>query len=234
MTTPGPSLTSTQERVAKQFPAILTLAPEVYAKLVADEHALMAGDRARMQLLYEKLDHRRRILEAAGYSAQDIHEILLHVLHAFFVGDLNDASREMMPMYAGTSGDFDLNLERWRRACENVEQTFEHVLCALPPTLRIERTGEVTTVLVRDQLTRSARVRTHDAIKLLELVRAAGPQTPDWHMARVKLGMAQFMFEAISNGYAPEDLDRQREAVDGFLGKTTLHGSAWSAGDDRC
>lgn len=206
-------------RPARHFPAVLTFSPEEYAKVSGDPHTLFVGDRARTHLLYEMLDQRRGILEAAGHDEHRVHETLLHILHGFFVGDVGDASRAMAPMYDGTPADFDRDMELWRLACENVHQTFDYVLRALPPTLTFGSPEAPTSIRVGERLKLAWETASHDPLDLLERARSAPPCTSVWHFARTKLGIAQFMFEAIRNGYAPETLERQRQAIDAFLGR---------------
>ncbi len=209
------SQTPAASRPARHFPSVLTFSPDEYAGVSGDPHTLFVGDRARMRLLYDMLDHRRTVLEAAMHDERRVHETLLHILHGFFVGDVGDASRSMAPMYDGAPADFDRDMELWRLACENVHQTFDYVFKALPKTLMLGGAS----IQVGERLKLAWEISSHDPLDLLNLVRATKPRTPVWHFARAKLGIAQFMFEAIRSGYAPETLERQRQAIDAFLGR---------------
>lgn len=212
-------------RVLRQFPGLPTLTPAQFGALIHDEHALLHGEVKRWRLLCQLIDQKRREFAKSGDGPDTVHASLLRVIHRFFVGQLTDRYRTTVPMYAGTSADFEEDGRRWVAACSDVEAAYSYLMTYLPATARVGR----KTISLKERLARPPIVTaTHDLLTLIELVRFHDDPLVR-HYARGKLVLAQFCFEARKEGYEPDRLRREATELATFIGGAVFGGEPGEA-----
>lgn len=207
-------LAEAEQRVARQFPGLLTLTRQQFRALHRDPHTLFHGEAIRFfRFLLRELDGMQRSLEPMPYEPWRKRDVLLRTLHDFFVGDPGDLARKSAPMYRGSPGDFPKNKELWEFACHDVEQVNQELVKYVPPSVIVD--GKE--LPLHGMMKRPELVLTDDPLELIDMARPRHIATIRHH-ARVKLTLAQFCFEARRNGHDPETLRRERISLERFLG----------------
>lgn len=207
-------LTEAEQRVARQFPGLLTLTAQQFRDLHRDPHTLFHGEAIRFfRFLLRELEGMRRSIELMSYESWRKREILLRTLHDFFIGDPGDLTRKAAPMYRGSPSDYPKNRELWEFACHDVEQAYHELTKYVPAHVTIDGSGRH----LHSMLKRPEVVLEDDPLDLIEMVRQRHDAAVRHH-ARAKLALAQFCFEARRNGHDPETLRKERTALERFLG----------------
>ena len=189
-------LTEAEQKVARQFPGLLTLTTEQYRGLHHDAHTLFHGEANRIRFLLRELDGRKRSIESMPYEAWRKREILLRTLHDFFIGDPGDLTRRAMPMYRGSPSDFSTNMQLWEFACHDVEQAYLELAKYVPAQASVQgKNLQLHTLLKRPEV-----VLQDDPLELIDMVQQRRDAIVRHH-ARAKLVLAQFCFEARRNGH---------------------------------